>query len=266
MGKDSYPGGKGQVFRWLINEIPPHGRFVSLFLGHCAVMRYKRPAVVNIGLDLDADVLAWWRQWSPARCRPAPGGDGGRRQIPSWPTMAPAVTDATAADGGESWAFLQQSAFDWLAQHGGKLGPDDFLYVDPPYIHDSRSSGRDYYNYELSYDDHKRLIALLLPLKARIMVSHYHHPLYMDGLKGWRWECCRTVDRGGNEKVEYIWCNYPQPSRLHDYSYLGADFRQRQNIKRKQARWLANLGNMDRLERLAMIEAVERFAGGNNGD
>lgn len=249
MAKETYPGGKGQVFRWLINEIPPHRRFVSLFLGHCAVMRHKRPAAVNIGLDLDVEVIGFWWRWLAEKRRPAAG--------------TPLPADSGGSDvAAVGWHFLQGSAFDWLTMRGTDLGPDDFLYVDPPYIHDSRSSSRDYYNYELSYDDHKRLVALLQPLKARIMVSHYHHPLYMDGLKGWRWECCRTVDRGGNEKVEYIWCNYPQPSRLHDYSYLGADFRQRQNIKRKQARWLANLGSMDRLERLAMIEAVERFAGG----
>jgi hypothetical protein len=66
MGENSYPGGKGQVFRWLINEIPPHRRFISLFLGHCAIMRNKRPAAVNVGLDLDADVVEHWRNRQPS--------------------------------------------------------------------------------------------------------------------------------------------------------------------------------------------------------
>jgi hypothetical protein len=247
---------------------------------------------VNVGLDLDADVVEHWRNRqpsagvivgadAPAVTAGAPmvatiGGNGGagpsllpmkacngsgnddyRRRSASLPL--PAVT---GSDADSTWSFLRMSALDWLRLNGADLGPDDFVYADPPYLHDSRSSGRDFYNYELTYEDHEHLIALLLRLRCKVMVSHYHHSMYMNGLKGWRWDACRTVDRAGNEKTEYIWCNYDQPTRLHDYRWLGADFRQRQNIKRKQARWVANLAKMDRLERLAMMEVLEQEFGG----
>ena len=32
--------------------------------------------------------------------------------------------------------------------------------------------------------------------------------------------------------TEYLWCNYPAPMALHDYRYLGKDFRERERIKR----------------------------------
>jgi hypothetical protein len=58
----SYPGGKAGagVPHKLINLMPPHPVFCSPFLGNCAVMRLKRPAAYNIGVDLDAEVIAAW--------------------------------------------------------------------------------------------------------------------------------------------------------------------------------------------------------------
>jgi len=54
-----YPGGKngGGAYQTLINLMPPHSVYVEPFLGSGAVMRMKRPAGVNIGLDLDGDAL-----------------------------------------------------------------------------------------------------------------------------------------------------------------------------------------------------------------
>lgn len=57
----SYPGGKGALYQWLINQIPPHDIFISTHLGQCAIMRYKRPARINIGIDLDETVIDAWR-------------------------------------------------------------------------------------------------------------------------------------------------------------------------------------------------------------
>ena len=55
-----YTGGKdgAGVFQRLINEIPPHDVFISAFLGDCAILRRKRPAWCNIGIDLAADPLS----------------------------------------------------------------------------------------------------------------------------------------------------------------------------------------------------------------
>lgn len=58
----TYPGGKARLHQWLINRIPPHSVFVSTHLGNCAVMRYKRPAKLNIGIDLDPAVDLLERQ------------------------------------------------------------------------------------------------------------------------------------------------------------------------------------------------------------
>ena len=55
-----YPGGKGGagVYQTIINGMPRHEVYVEPFLGGGAVMAAKRPACLNIGVDLDAEVIA----------------------------------------------------------------------------------------------------------------------------------------------------------------------------------------------------------------
>ncbi len=56
----SYPGGKGGagVYQTLINLIPPHETYIETHLGGGAIMRFKRSAKINIGIDLDPDVTS----------------------------------------------------------------------------------------------------------------------------------------------------------------------------------------------------------------
>jgi DNA adenine methylase len=44
---------------------------------------------------------------------------------------------------------------------------------------------------------------------------------------------------------------------LHDYRYLGDDFRERERIKRKTKRWTAKLQSMPILERQALLSAID---------
>ena len=52
--QDSYPGGKAGagVYQKLINLMPLHTVYIEPFLGHGAVLLRKRPARLNIGVDL----------------------------------------------------------------------------------------------------------------------------------------------------------------------------------------------------------------------
>ena len=55
-----YPGGKGGagVYQTIINGMPRPEVYVESFLGGGAVMAAKHPAGLNIGVDLDAEVIA----------------------------------------------------------------------------------------------------------------------------------------------------------------------------------------------------------------
>jgi hypothetical protein len=50
--------------------------------------------------------------------------------------------------------------------------------------------------------------------------------------------------------------NYLEPAELHDYGYLGEGFRERERIRRMQARWRRRLAVMPSLERYALLSAI----------
>ncbi len=46
---------------------------------------------------------------------------------------------------------------------------------------------------------------------------------------------------------------------MHDYRYLGDNFRERERIKRKTQRWSERLAKLDKLERMALLEAMQEM-------
>jgi len=64
--------------------------------------------------------------------------------------------------------------------------PDTLFYVDPPYVNDTRKT-LNAYAHEMSADQHKELVELLLGIKGKVVVSGYEHPLYSPfGQAGWK--------------------------------------------------------------------------------
>lgn len=59
-----YPGTKGGagVFQNIISLMPPHDAYIETHLGMGYVMRNKKPAAENIGLEKDPAIVAIWRQ------------------------------------------------------------------------------------------------------------------------------------------------------------------------------------------------------------
>ena len=56
-------------------------------------------------------------------------------------------------------------------------GPNTVLYVDPPYVHDTRVE-TEYYAHEMSNAQHEDLISALLDVRGFAVVSGYDHPIY----------------------------------------------------------------------------------------
>jgi len=54
--------------------------------------------------------------------------------------------------------------------------PETLFYIDPPYISETRKAGG--YKHEMSMDDHKELVDILLKVKGMVMLSGYRHPVY----------------------------------------------------------------------------------------
>lgn len=73
----TYPGGKGApgVAHSIINLMPPHRIYVEPFLGSGAVLRQKRPAELNIGIDLHEPALVAVAGMLGLRWSDLPGAD-----------------------------------------------------------------------------------------------------------------------------------------------------------------------------------------------
>ncbi len=91
------------------------------------------------------------------------------------------------------------------------------------------------------------------------MISGYRCALYDSMLRHWYRTDFPRMDRGGTWALESLWLNFDPPARLHDFQYLGGDFRERERIKRKQQRWRARLANLAPSEQLAMLEELQRI-------
>lgn len=217
--RSGYPGGKGGagVYHTIINLIPPHDTYIETHLGGGAIMRNKKPAAKNIGIDIDPGVTAAF-------------GDASRITVIN----------------GDAGRFLQNYNFTGI----------EFVYCDPPYLMETRKSGP-LYNFEYSTDDHINLLRILKELPCMVMVSGYWSELYAEMLSGWNKRSFEAVTRGGTVATEWVWFNYSIPVELHDYSYLGDTFRDRERIKRKHRRWVKNFVNMPILERHALFAELK---------
>lgn len=223
----AYPGGKSGsgVYQRIINLMPPHRVYIEPFLGAGAVLRLKKPALVNIGVEIDSAVVA-----------------DQQRQKESG-----ATSTIVAGDG---IAFLDSY----------KFTGDELVYCDPPYLLATRSSGK-IYRHEMTEVDHQRLLRCIRKIPALVVISGYWSQMYASGLKGWNSIHFEAMTRG-RLATEWLWFNFPEPTVLHDYRYLGTNFRERERIKRKKNRWTARLARMPLLERQALLSAIEAFSTG----
>jgi DNA adenine methylase len=223
----SYPGGKGGLFRQLINLIPAHHTYIETHLGDGAVMRNKMAAARSIGVEIDASVLARW-------CGT------------ELPALELVQADATA--------FLETYQF----------RGDEFLYVDPPYVRSSRRSLRLYRN-ELSDREHQKLLQVLNCVGAKVMISGYGCALYDQRLSHWR-RLEFGAGSHGLAHREVVWLNYEPPVVPADLRYAGHSFRERQRIKRKQQRLRQKITDLPPLEQALFLEWVtSTYDGGRRG-
>ncbi len=212
-----YPGGKGACFRQIINLMPPHDTYIETHLGGANVLENKKPAACSIGIDVDRSVIA-------------AAGD----RIPDVELHCMDAVD-----------FLKSYLFT-----GREL-----VYADPPYLMETRKGGR-LYRHEYSNEQHKELLTVLASLPCIAMVSGYRSSLYTAMLPGW--SCVEFTSGTRRGKVtECVWMNFiPGSLPMHDVSYVGRDFRERERIKRKCRRWVSRFKAMAPGEQQAIFESL----------
>jgi hypothetical protein len=195
--------------------------------------------VASIGIDSDAAVIKCWHPDPIAKNSDVAGG---------W-ELPPGATVIC----GDAKSFLKN--YQW---QGG-----EFVYLDPPYPFDVRSSKRDLYAQEFgTWEQHEELLSVIWTLPAMVAISGYWSDLYADRLHDWRTISFNTVARSGESRTEWLWMNYRVPLELHDYRFLGDDFRERERLTRMRKRWVTRLGRMEPLERLMLSAAIAENSDG----
>jgi site-specific DNA-adenine methylase len=219
-----YPGGKGKCFQQLINLMPPHSVYIESHLGGGAVLRHKRAADLSIGIDIDPRVIQRWESKYPAICM---------------------LVNTDAA------SFLEAYRYKG----------DELIYADPPYVRSLRLKARIYrYDYEL--DQHIRLLHVLKSANCRVMISGYDGELYERELRQWR-QMSFSVQSQAGSRVERVWLNFDPPAELHDGSFIGGTFRERQSMRRRQLRLLRRFDQMVSTERQHLLSLLsERYGTG----
>lgn len=93
--------------------------------------------------------------------------------------------------------------------------PETLLYVDPPYVLETRK-GRGHYVHEIDLSYHERLLQALISFRGAVVLSGYDHPLYNDVLSSWYRTEIPTRSNPYNHRFEIVWRNasaaqYHQP-------------------------------------------------------
>ena len=219
----NFAGGKGGTYQKYINLMPPHDVYIESHLGGGAIMRYKKKATHNIGIEIDSEAIR-------------------------------ALTSKHQIDfeliHGDAITFLKEYPFT------GK----ELIYCDPPYLRETRKKHYSIYKYEYSVAQHIELLNVIKSIPCMVMISGYESSLYMEFLSNWHAYSFQSTTHHGMA-TEWIWMNYSPPVQLHDYRYLGDNFREREKIKNKVKRWVARYRVMSLLERQALLSALQTVDG-----
>lgn len=89
------------------------------------------------------------------------------------------------------------------------------FYIDPPYLHSTRSTGGGEYQFEMTFEDHGRLLAVLGSVEGRFLLSGYPSDVYDEASDAFGWN--RTdiqIDNKASSKktkeikTECVWRNF----------------------------------------------------------
>jgi DNA adenine methylase len=176
----------------------------------CDVTRSRDPDATNTTIEAAAAFLARNRMsrgglgrsfaWSE-RLRGGRPGD-----LNAWHTIQEILP--TVASRLRHVEFYCADAFDLIAKYDDR---DTLYYLDPPYLHATRTA-RGAYTHEMSDEAHRRLLDVIADVRGKVVLSGYGNPLYDHALRSWeRHEFERPNDSGQTKvktrRVEVVWLN-----------------------------------------------------------
>lgn len=123
----------------------------------------------------------------------------------NYPACIPALVDRL-----QGVVIEQRPAGEVIAAHDS---PSTLIYVDPPYVHGTRSQGntsciKHKYRHEMTDDDHRALAEQLHEVEGMVVLSGYPSPLYDCELyPDWERVERQTMADGARPRQEVVWIN-----------------------------------------------------------
>ena len=114
---------------------------------------------------------------------------------------------APAAERLKQVSLENRPALDIITAYGRHA--ENLLYVDPPYLGDTRTQSTGQYRHEMQDQaSHETLLAALIDCDAKVALSGYAHPLYDETLTGWERHEMTATSAMGQPRTEILWTNY----------------------------------------------------------
>ena len=245
-GIEKYNGSKSGngVYQQIISIIPPHYTLVVPFLGHCGIVRNIFPADTLIAMDASARVIEFWKRFLVEDLLYISNDER-------------SLFSKTKQSKGTLPSTIILKVCDSIKELSNmKFDNTTVIYLDPPYPFSARKSNSPLYQFEMTDKQHSELLSLIVKIKANILISTYDNVLYQRKLNEWNKIQFFAGTRNGRA-IETVYYNYSiKNGKLHDYRYLGKNFKDRERIKLKIQRWVNRLKSLDSRERMAIISAI----------
>jgi DNA adenine methylase len=130
-------------------------------------------------------------------------------QVSSWLSAIEGLQDAHARL--KRVVIFNEDACSVIEREDAK---DTFFYLDPPYLHDTRTA-TNCYSFEMSEADHIRLLETLSSITGRFLLSGYPSELYDRFARRQSWRRWQTVidnkasgAKSKPKRTECLWMNY----------------------------------------------------------
>lgn len=253
-GLEGYPGCKGGagVYQQIISHLPKCKILYIPFLGHCAITRnIKRPYKLILN-DINPDVVERWKEAllnSGFILRNEVTAEIQREQFAL--DLIYIFEDAR----GDSMIHLFCGDAISQIKHFGTF-ENIVIYADPPYRMTDRRKSTKIYKYESSQKLHRDLLSLSKRILAKTIISSYKNEQYERALSKWSTHSFNAMTHGGVAE-ETIFYNFDlNDIKLHDYRYLGQNYKDRERIRLKIARHTNKLKQLPIQERNAILEAI----------
>ncbi len=134
---------------------------------------------------------------------------GMNEQVSAWLTAVEGLLDVHTRL--KRVVILNRPALEVIRQQDG---PETCFYLDPPYLHETRSTTGEY-AHEMTRNDHAHMLGVLAKINGKFLLSGYESELYLDFAEAMKWKRhdFQIVNNSSSKatkdvKTECVWTNF----------------------------------------------------------